>query len=666
VALISEELWRRRFSGDPHVVGKTVSVSGESVVIVGVVPPLFAFPSHGLDVWMTAPQELPTVPAKSRVLSPFLTLFGRLAPGRSMAEADAELTVLRRRYALAHPTMLDAKAKKPDEVAPLKESLVARVRSMLWMLFGAVSFVLLIACANVASLLLARSAARSREFAIRAALGATRSRLIAQLLVESVLLSLAGGVLGVMLAALALRAIPAITAFDLPRVAEIRLDGAVLGFTAALSIATGVLFGLAPSVGASRPDPMGVLRTAGAAAHQPPPSRFPLRGLLSVGQAAISIVLLIGAALLMESVAQLRRVDVGFNPAHLLTMRISLPPARYDTTVKRSAFFEQIVRRVEALPGVSGASASLSLPMLGFPGIPVQDTSKPLLPLNERLIATYLDVTPGYVRTLGIPLRRGREFTSRDTGDAPRVAMIDEALARRLWPAYPRGEDPVGQRIWVGGISPKPAEIVGIVADVHQALEATVWPESVYVPFAQNPFAFAMLAVRTAGDPLSLTRAVREQVRDIDPDQPVTAVKTMEELVDAEVGEKRLLSILLGSFTAVALLLALMGIYGVVAYSVAQRTQEVGIRRALGARHGDILGLVMRQAFGLAAAGVVLGVGGAFLLTRVLRSLLFHVSATDPVTFVTVPALFLLAALAASYIPARRAMRVDPMEALRL
>jgi putative ABC transport system permease protein len=666
VALISWDLWRRRFAGDPHLVGKSFTIAAEPVTIIGVLPPRFAFPFPGLDVWMTAPSDWPLVPVKSRSMSPFLSLFGRLAPGQTVAQANTEIRVLRQRYALAHPTMLDAKKRPPVEVAPLQEHLVGSVRAILWTLFGAVGCVLFIACANVAGLLLARGASRSREFAVRSALGAGRGRLIAQVLAESAVLSLAGGSLGVFLAALSLRAIPSITSFDLPRAAEIHLDPAVLAFAAALSVVTGMLFGLAPSLGASRPDLMSVLRTAGAAAHQSMPSRFHLRGFLSAGQVAVSVVLLIGAALLLESVARMRRVEVGFNPAHLLTLRVSLPPARYDTTLKKSVFFRQLLDRVETLPGVNGAAAALTLPMMGYAGIPVQDASKPLLPLNERLIATYLDVTPNYVSTLGIPLRRGRTFNEHDTEDAPRVAMIDEALARRLWPQYPAGPDPVGQRLWVGGVNAKPAEIVGIVADVHQSLEPTAWPESVYVSFAQNPFASAMLAVRTAGQPLALVHAIRDQVRRIDPDQPVTAVQTMDELVDAVMGQRRLLSILLASFTAVALLLALMGIWGVVAYSVAQRRQEVGIRRALGAQQGDILRVVMGEAFALAAAGVAVGVGGAFLLTRVLRSLLFQVSATDPVTFITVPSLFLAIALLAAYIPARRAGRIDPMSALRI
>ena len=672
VVMIGAEIWQRRFAGDPQIIGKAVTLDATPYLVIGVLPPRFQFPFPGVDLWLTAPSESPGVPARVRALSPVLNVFGRLKPGVTLAQANAELQVIRRRYALAHPSMLDAKPKTPLEVTPMKDNLVTGVRSMLWMLFGAVGFVLLIACANVASLLLARAASRSREMAVRAALGAARTRLIGQLLAESVLLSLSGGILGVLLAAWCLRAIPLISSFDLPRSAEIHLDGIVLGFAAALSLVTGVLFGLAPSLAASRPDLMRVLRASGDAAN--PANQGPggilaglnIRALLLVGQIALSVVLLIGAALLIESVSRLRGVQVGFNPSHLLTMRLSLPPVRYDTNQKKVSFFQELIRQVGSAPGIRSAAAGMSLPMMGYAGTPVQDAAKPLLKLNERLIATYMPVTPGYLRTLDIPLRRGREFTDQDMEDAQRVAIVDEALARRFWPEYPSGPDPVGQRLWVGGVNPKPAQIVGIAANVHQSLENSAWPETVYVCFAQNPLPSAMLAIRTDGDPLRFTSAVREQVRALDKDQGISAVRTMDDLVEEEVGQRRLLVILLGSFAGVALLLALIGIYGVIAYSVAQRTREMGIRRALGAQQSDILRLVVVQGFRLALAGVAIGLVGAYGLTRLMESLLFHVSATDPATFVGVALLFLFVALAASYIPARRATRIDPMATLRI
>jgi putative ABC transport system permease protein len=670
VAIISTELWQRRFSADPQIIGRTANLASTAYTIIGVLPPRFQFPDPGVDVWLTAPEEWPLMSAKSRVDSPFLSVFGRLKPGATLHQANAEMKVIRHRYAIGHPDLLAPEPKSASDVTPMKEGLVSNVRSTLWMLFGAVGFVLLIACANVASLLLARATGRAREFAVRSALGAARLRLIEQLLAESILLSLVGGILGVLLAAWILGAIPLITSFDLPRAAEVHLDWMVLAFAAALSVATGILFGLAPSLGASRPDLIQVLRASGEAGNQGLKrgvfSRLNVRGLLSIGQMALSIVLLIGAALLIKSVGNLRGIDVGFNPAHLLTMQVPLPPLRYDTNQKRATFYDDLVRRVGSVPGVRGAAAAMFLPMQGYAGTPVQEAAKPPLPLNQRMIATIWITTPGYFRTLGIPLRRGRDFNQHDTADTQRVTIIDEALARRFWPAYPAGLDPIGQRILIGGVNKNPAEIVGIVAHVEEALENSSWPESVYTPIAQNAPPFAMLAIRTPGDPLLFTKAVREQVRALDPDQPVALVRSMDDLVDEQVGQRRLLVILLGSFAGVALLLALIGIYGIIAYSVAQRTQELGIRRALGAQQSDILRLVVGQGLRLAVLGIAVGIAGALGLTRLMTTLLFHVSATDPATFVIVAALFLFVALAASYLPARRATRIDPMAALRI
>jgi predicted permease len=387
---------------------------------------------------------------------------------------------------------------------------------------------------------------------------------------------------------------------------------------------------------------------------------------LLVAQVALSIVLLIGAALLIKSLSRLRGVAIGFNPSNVLTARLSLAPTRYDTNQKRDLFFEELVRRLGSSPNVRSAAASMFLPMMGYAGTPVQDAAKPLLRLNERPIATISIITPGYFHTLEIPLRRGRDFTARDKEDSQRVAIIDEALARRFWPSYPRGKDPVGQHLWVGGVNPHPAEIVGIAADVHQNLENTAWPETVYVSFAQNPQPFGVIAVRTETGALGFAGTLRKEVRALDANQSISAVRTMDALVDDQVGQRRLLVILLGSFASTALLLVLIGIYGVIAYSVAQRTREMGIRRALGAQQSDILRLVIGQSFRLTLVGITVGLAGAFALTRLMQSLLFHVSATDPATFVAVPLLFLFVALWASYIPARGATQVDPITALRI
>ncbi|HLY59212.1 MAG TPA: ABC transporter permease [Terriglobia bacterium] len=669
VAMISYELWQRRFGGDPQIVGKPVTLDATPCTIIGVLPPHFHFYYLGVDVYMTAPSEWPAVPPQSRKLSPYLTVFGRLKPGVSLQQANAELAVIHHQYAMAHPTMLDAKSRTPEEVTALKDDLVANVRGMLWLLFGAVGFVLLIACGNVASLLLARATFRSREFAVRAALGAARGRLIGQLLVESVLLSSAGGALGVLLAAWILRVITRVTSFHLPRTPEIQIDWAVLGFAAALSIATGIIFGLAPSLGASRVDLMDTLRASGEAAGKAVHTRLlgglNVRGLLVVGQIALSVVLLIGSALLVESIARMREVEFGFNPANLLTLNVSLPPQRYDTDQKRISFFRDLLERVKPLPGVRSVAAAQFLPMMNFVGTPVQDAGLPPRKLNERPIATKLTVMPDYFRNLQITMRRGREFGEHDAADAPRVAIIDEKLARRLWPAYPQGIDPIGQRLLIG-INPNPAEIVGVAADVHQTIEDRAWPESVYVPYAQNAVSSQALGIRTTGDPLSFTNAVRQQVLALDRNQPVSDIQTMDDLVDQQVGQRHLLVMLLGSYAGVAVLLALIGIYGVIAYSVAQRTQELGIRRALGAQQNDILWLVIRDGLVLSLFGITCGLGGALALTRLMKALLFHVNASDPATFAGIALLFLLVALAASYIPASRAAKIDPMAALRV
>lgn len=666
-AMISAELWRRKFHSDLHIIGKTVALNETVYTVIGVLPAHFAFPFAGLDIWLTKPSEWPAVPAKSRPLSPFLSLFGRLAPGVSLQQANAEVAVLQHQYAVAHPAMLDAKPKKPVRVTPLKEGLVRDIRSMLWMLFGAVAFVLLIACANVASLLLARASARSREFAVRSALGAARTRLICQLLVESVLLSFSGGLLGCVLTLGALNAIRKLTALDVPRAGEIHVDWTVLAFAVVLSVLTGILFGLWPALGISRPDLIGMLRTRSESVSELFIGAGGAMGrrILVAAQIALSVVLLIGAALLMETVLHLRGENPGFNSANVLTMQLALPANRYAADQKKKAFFEEVLERTQTLPGVKNAAAAMTVPMSGYAGTPVQDASKPPLKLNERPIATVDVVTPGYFRALQIPLRRGRDFGERDRADTQRVAIIDENLARRFWPAYPAGLDPVGQFLLVGGIDPHPAQIIGIVGNVHQTVENDAWPETVYVSFWQDPLPSATLIIRTPSAPARLTSAVRKQIQAVDQDQAVSGIRTMEDLIEAQLGRRRLLMIVLLCFAGAAVMLSMIGIYGVVAYSVTHRTHELGVRRALGAHERDILWLVLRQSLELSLAGTAAGLIGAFALTRVMAALLFHVSATDPATFAGIALLFIAVSLCAGYLPARRATRIDPMQALR-
>ncbi len=661
VAMISAALWQRRFQGDPTIVGKTATIETVVHTIVGVLPSGFDFPTAGVDVWVTRPET------HVNATSPLLQPFGRLRPGVALSQASAELAVLNQQYRAAHPGMLDAKPPTaPERVMPLKDTLVADVRSTLWLLSGAVGLVLLIACANVAGLLLARATSRSREFAVRAALGAGRPQLIRQVLVESLILASVGGALGLLLARWGLHAITGMSSFDLPRADEVHLDGIVFGFTAALSIATGLLFGLIPAVGASRPDLAAVLRASGEAANTSGRRRLALglsaRGGLVVAQVALSMILLTGAGLLIESIVRLRNVDPGFNPKNVLTMKIAIPYVRYDTQAKQAAFFDQIVQRVVALPGVRGAAFAFTAPFTTFALTPIQRVDQGAPALNQRLIAMFQNVTPDYFQTLGIGLKRGRLFTARDDVNAPLTVVLNEAVARKLWPAYPNGPDPVGQRVWIGART-DPVEIAGIVADVHQWLAVDQTP-AMYRPLAQMPSSGAFL-VRTAGDPLQFVNAVRAEVQAVDRDQAVSSVQRLEDLEDAEVGHSGVILMLLGSFAGLALLLALTGLYGVIAYSVAQRTQEVGIRRALGAQHADILRLVLGQGLGLAILGIAIGTGGGLALTRFLKSLLFQISPADPATFACVAVMFLAVALGACYVPARRAARIDPMQALR-
>ncbi|HZD77883.1 MAG TPA: FtsX-like permease family protein, partial [Acidobacteriaceae bacterium] len=510
---------------------------------------------------------------------------------------------------------------------------------------------------------------RSREFAVRAALGAGRNRLLRQILTESTLLSLLGGALGVVLAWAALRSIRAATALELPRSSEIHLDLSVLSFALALSVPTGILFGLAPALSALRRDLAAVLQgnfatPRGSLRRLAAPFRVGSRGLLVAGQVALSLVLLVSAGLLLQSLAHLYQVDPGFRASNVLTMSVSLAPAQYDTDAKRASFYQQLVEHVEALPGVDDASITLTLPTTGWAGAPVQITGRPELPLNQRPIGIVQQISPDYFRTLDIPLKRGRAFTSRDNATAPPVTIIDESLARRFWPLYPRGVDPIGQHLLIGSHK-QPLEIVGIAAAVHQEGRDTDPTPGFYLPNAQSPPQAAMLILRTKGDPASFANAVRRQVLALDHNQPISHVKTLAAVLDASEIQRRLMFSLLAAFSAVATLLAVLGLYGVISYSVVERTREIAIRQALGAQRRSILTLVLRQGLGLALLGIVLGIAGAAGLTRLLSSLLFGVKAIDPVTFLLAATLFLVVALAATYIPARRAAAIEPMTALR-
>ncbi len=653
--LISFDFWQRVFQGDTHILGQTINLAGTPHPILGVMRAGFAFPSADVDVWLPRPEDSPMFSRQSRALSPFLTVFGRLNPGVTFERATAELKVMQTSYAKSYPAMLDAKPKSPPAAAPLQETIVSQVRPELWLLFGATFVVLLIACANLAGLLLARAVARSTEFAIRSALGASRLRIVRDLILETLIVSSLGGAAGAFLAFLCLATVRHMAGAHLPRASEIQFDLPVAAFAIGLSLLTAILFGLAPSLSASRTDLMSVLR-----ASQANSGRFRSRGVLVATQIAFSVVLLISAALLLESILRLKAEALGFDSQNLLTARIALSP---DVNARR--FFDDLLTRIRFSPGVEHASASLTLPMTSYPGTPVQDASHPALPLNQRPLAAIFIISPDYFQTLRVPLRRGRTFTARDDERAKRVAIIDEGLARYFWPDYPAGQNPIGREILVGGVNKAPAEIIGIVADVHQSMDDAGWGRSVYVPFAQSPVPSAILAVRVTDNPLRFGPTLRRAVQSLNPAQALYDVRAMQELVDDELGSRRLLLEILGFFASVALGLAVLGIYGLVSYSVNQRTQEMGVRRAFGASGVSIIEMILAQTLRWTIAGILFGGAAAIAVTRFLRSYLFHIGATDPITFFAVFVLFITIAAAAALRPAFRAARIDPMQALR-
>jgi putative ABC transport system permease protein len=666
VAMISTSLWQRRFSGDSRIVGKTINLAGEPHTVVGILPPGFEFPMKGVDIWLTRPSEWSIIPPFGRPLSPILSIFGRLQHDVSAAAATSELAVLNRQYAAVNPGMLDMKDPEiTDPVRPLKDVLVEDIRVKLWMLFGAVGFVLLIVCANTGGMMLARAVSRTREFAVRAAIGAGRGRIVSQLLAESLLLALFGGAIGIALTAASLSAVRNISLVDLPRASSIHLDPTVLMFGIAASAIVGVVFGLAPALASSRTDLATVLRGSGeASAASKSNSILGPLGFLVVGQVTLSMVLVISASLLIESMVHLYGVYLGFQPSGLLTMKVALSPTRYDTEEKRVAFYDQIVERAAVVPGVSNAAITLTVPMDEFMGTTVQVSGRPIAPHNERPISIIQNVTNSYFQTMRIPIVRGREFNPHDNKSSTDVAIVSEVFAKTFWPEYPNGPDPIGQTV-LSGSDLRPHQVIGIVADVHHTGRDQQPRPEIYYSCAQQPPQSAMLVVRTTGDPLSLSAPIRNAVLQLDRDQPVSQISTMNEIIESSEGELRLMVRLLGLFAAVAMGLALLGLYGVISYSVVRRTREIGIRRALGAQNRDLIYLLLRRGFLLVSIGVAVGLGAAVLATRLLQDLLFHVSPTDPLTFVTIAAVFVLVAIGASLVPALRATAIEPLIAIR-
>jgi putative ABC transport system permease protein len=661
VALISHALWSRRFAASPDAIGAHVTLDSRDYTIVGILPAGFRFDFFGdaCDIVTPRVYELNVAtPQQIQAGAGFLSYVARLRPGVGIPQAQAEMDALAAQYRAAFPKNPDSDPAFIVHVGNLRDEMVATVRPAVLILFGAVSVVLLIACANVASLTLSRALGRQKEIAVRAALGAPRRHLIRQLLTESLLLALAGGALGAQLSSWGTKAIAAMAKGSLPRSQDIRIDGTVLLFTAAISIFAGVLFGLAPALQLSRPDLVSALRSEGRGATSGR-RRNLMRNLLVVSQVALSVLLVVGAGLLLRNFIQLRTASAGFDPRNLLTMNISLAPARYDKP-HQVLFFDELLRRVRGVPGVLEAVMDSSLPLNPSRFSPALPEGQPEVPLSQRPLFNIQTMTARYVETMRIPLLRGREFTGHDGAQEPKVIMINEAAARRFWP----NQNPIGKHILLGRQT-APIEIVGVLGDVRNInLAADTQPE-IYLPYAQLPTPSMNLVARAAGDPHALVNAIRSTVLEVDSSQPVTAIRTMDEVMEAGAAQPRFTTALLGGLSLTALILAIVGIYGVIAYSVAERTQEMGIRMALGAVRADIFRLVLKQGVMLAGLGIVVGLAGALALTRLMESLLYRISVTDPLTFAAGAILFLVIALLASYIPARRATKVDPVAALR-
>jgi putative ABC transport system permease protein len=657
VALIGYRLWQERYGGDASLIGRAVSIDSTTYTIAGVLPKGFYYPTPDTQVY------IPLIQAKNETArgSRFLRVIGRLRPGVALTEGQAEMDNIAGQIAAQYP---DSNADVGVRLVPLHEQVVGKIRPALMILFGAAGFVLLIACANVANLLLARATARRAELAIRTALGARRLHLIRQLLTESVLLSLAGGLLGLLIAIWGVPALTSISASSIPRVEEVSVSSKALLFTLVISLATGILFGIAPALQSSSKQLTENLKegrrgaTSGAM-HQR------LLNLLVAAEVALAVVLLAGAGLMVRSFMSINGVAPGFNPKGVVTIGVGLTQPVYADVQQQARFYTRLTEKVSAIPGVESAAGVNRVPLLGFnsstsftfQGTTVQPGNQPT--------ADCRIATPNYFKTMAIPLIKGREFTERDVKDSPEVVVINKAMAEQ----YLSGEDPIGKRLQ---IFPNPAlwrEVVGVVGDVKLlGLDADTNP-AIYVPLTQNPYAAAMrngfLAVRTSGDTNTVVAAIRGAMKTVDGGVPVAQVRLLEDIVADSVAPQRLNMWLLVAFAGLAALLAAVGIYGVMAYSVTERTHEIGVRMALGAGSMDMLRMVMFDGAKVTAAGVVVGLAAAFALTRVMSTLLYKVSAADPLTYSGISVLIVCVSLLASYIPARKASRVDPMVALR-
>ncbi len=661
IVVLSHELWQRRFGGDPAVLGKTVRLNRNAHTVVGVMPRGVRFPQQA-ELWT----PLAASPAFAEVRESrgalWLPVFGRLADGVSLAKAQAEMSAIARNLEKEYP----ANREMGILLEPLEETLLGEVRPALLVLLGAVGFVLLIACANVGNLLLARGAARRRELSVRAALGAGGARLRRQLLTESLLLGLGGGGAGLLLAHAGVRALLRASPENLPRVEAVNVDATVLLFTLATALLAGLLVGLAPALHAARVAPGAVLREGGRGAAG---GRLlgRLRPALVAGQFALALVLLVGAGLLIRSFDRLQRVDLGYEPRNVLSFRLSLPPQKYDGEDRVRAFYDELLPLLEALPGVESADAVSSFFLGRLPqssNITVEGRPEPPVALKMLPVA-YDAVTPGFFRTLRIPLLQGRSIEALDGSDATRVAVVNETFVRRFLP----DERPLGRRFLFGdsaqGEDPPWITIVGVVADARRSGVDREAHPSAYLPMAQYSSPQMNVMVRTLTDPLGLVEPVRAAVAAVDPEQPLADVRTLEQAVSRSVADRRFVMLLLGLFAGVALSLAAVGIYAVMAYVVGHRAREIGIRVALGARRQDVGRLVIGEGMKVVGFGLLLGLGGALVLTRLLRGLLYQTSPLDPMTLLLGAAVLSSVALVANWLPASRAARMNPLQALR-